>query len=42
MAKAIVPIGAFQNKFGTIETDEITVLLGDLATQFILESNQKP
>ena len=42
MAKAVVPIGAFQNKFGTIETDKITVLIGDLATQFILESNQKP
>jgi len=42
MAKAIVPIDAFQNKFGTIETDKITVLIGDLATQFILEPNQKP
>ena len=42
MAKAVIPIGAFQNKFGTIETDKITVLIGDLATQFILESNQKP
>ena len=41
MAKAIVPIGAFQNKFGTIETDKITALIGDLATQFILEPNQK-
>ena len=41
MAKAIVPFREFQNKFSAVTSDDITLILGDLATQFISETNQK-
>lgn len=41
MAKAIVPFSEFQKKFSAVTSDDITLILGDLATQFILEPSQK-
>jgi len=37
MAKAIVPTDEFANKFGAIETDQITELLEELAVTFIID-----
>ncbi len=39
MAKAIVPVNEFNNKFGTLKPDELTSLFGDLAAQFIHEAS---
>ena len=41
MAKAIIPFSEFQKKFSAVTSDDITLILGDLATQFILEPSQK-
>jgi len=41
MAKAIVPFSKFQNKFSAITSDDITLILGELATQFISETAKK-
>ena len=37
MAKAIVPLEAFQHKFGHLDARETARLLGDLATQFLTD-----
>jgi nanoRNase/pAp phosphatase (c-di-AMP/oligoRNAs hydrolase) len=40
MAKAIVPVSEFQKQFRAVTSDDITSILGDLATQFIFETSQ--
>lgn len=37
MAKAVVPVAAFREKFGQVEDEHVARLLGDLATQFLRE-----
>ena len=37
MAKAVIPLGAFRHKFGTLDAQKTARLLGDLATQFLTE-----
>ena len=39
MAKAIVPLDAFTQRFGRVEGPEISALLGELASQFLREAS---
>lgn len=41
LAKAIVPIGTFQEKFGTLDAEEVTSLLQRLIIQFLHEKDAK-
>ena len=38
MAKAVIPLGAFRRKFGSLDSQHVTTLLGDLASQFLTET----
>ena len=42
MAKAVIPVGEFRRKFGGLETDHVTQVLSDLATEFLSDSHPDP
>ena len=41
MAKAVIPLGAFRQKFGSLDAQKIAQLLGDLAAQFLSDDGDR-